>query len=120
MHYVSSGLNIENSYTSGGKDITINSNNSINIDNSNELIIKTQNVSLFRIYNLNFITNYGTVNILAPLPNITIKEDYNQKYICLPDEIDGTIIGDGAMVYIRTNKRKDSAAYGSYTTSISV
>ena len=111
----SSGLNVENLNTTGGKHIRLRT--------SGDIILTKPNLSLSSVYSCN--TLYQGVSFLAiipvPLPQFIICETYNSFTISLPNPvIDGSnfTVGDGAYTYLRTANGKSCSVTCCYTTGI--
>jgi hypothetical protein len=109
----SSGLNVENLNTTGGKNIRLKT--------TGDIILTKPNLSLSSVYNCD--TLYQGVSFLAiipvPLPQFIICETYNSFTISLPNPvIDGSnfTVGDGAYTYLRTANGKSCSVTGCYTT----
>ena len=109
----SSGLNVENLNTTGGKNIRLRT--------TGDIILTKPNLSLSCVYNCD--TLYQGVSFLAiipvPLPQFIICETYNSFTISLPNPvIDGSnfYVGDGAYTYLRTANGKSCSVTGCYTT----
>jgi hypothetical protein len=117
------GLNLENLNTTGGRNVRLNSGNDIRLQTVGNVILTRSNVSLSTVYSCDTLYQPGNlflVNVPLPIPEYILTETYDDMQIRLPNAIvdDGINGGNGAHTFIRTSLDKSCTVSGSYTTGV--
>jgi len=109
-----SGLNVQNLNTTGGKNICLNTG-------SGQVILTKPNISLSTVLFCNQRGFDGTVEIFlitTPIPEFIISQTYDDLEIRLPNIVNGGVVGNGSHCFIRTTNGKSVVVRGAYDTSL--